>query len=259
MADPTPADEPYGRATDTPSGLSNADPIVSITPTPIDSEPILPDTPYHDDGEGVPRASEGLLTVQLLVLRYLQDHPADTVTSSRANAWTEAIDSQHAPSVQEVLRLCYYMRQLGIATFCQMRPDKKEIALYIVNAVNLTRRSDHCYWVQNFSTGAVGLPRNRLNDRSIHRLLREMLARMRERIVGAQWLHTQEVHQEEVLRIAEDLLGEATNLAVDRGAGARGEGDADLQAAIQASLELAVRGQAQAVGGCGEASGTQNA
>ncbi|OCL10780.1 hypothetical protein AOQ84DRAFT_374605 [Glonium stellatum] len=124
------------------------------------SIPILPSTPYQDDDSQVPR-STGFVTAQRRILEFQLRFPHRELTVGDARGFTSMI-SPHGfpsprppyPSVNEAIRMCYYMRELGYNTFVELKPAKKEVWLILRTRIILTQR-DQIYWVQNWESGVV--------------------------------------------------------------------------------------------------------
>ncbi|ORY01195.1 hypothetical protein BCR34DRAFT_100394 [Clohesyomyces aquaticus] len=128
----------------------------SSSPTLIDSAPFLPQTPYLDSAPTVPRPSDGLLSMQIRVLELLRLQAADSLTASHLAALTRDINPSVVPDPQEALRLCYYMRQLGIATYSRL--EEKQFRCFLANPNYRIRNdiNDVCYWNQEYN-GTVTL------------------------------------------------------------------------------------------------------
>ena len=119
--------------------------------------PVLGPTAYKDAEDKTPKSME-YLAVQGDVLEYMDYKAADELTADEAAAFVNKLAPPGKnPTVREVLRLCYYMREIGFSTYAQKGTKDSIMRFYVANP-NYNSRSpkhDALYWKQDYRTQAV--------------------------------------------------------------------------------------------------------
>jgi hypothetical protein len=121
-------------------------PVVTLVST-------LPPTTYKEQDDSKSSLNTlAYIRVQRALLRYLENHSADSLTPRQARKWTEEIDpaANKDPKTADALRLCYYMRSQGYDVFGLVKSGA--ILLY---CRILGGDQDVLYWKQNFATNQV--------------------------------------------------------------------------------------------------------
>lgn len=105
-------------------------------------------------------SSTWLTLCKVTVLRYLDSYASDQLTQAQAHLFTRAIDLLDGrPTIQEAIKLCYYMRSLGFDTYARILPTRNVVRLHVVvipemNEGEMVESQDKIYWVCIHSTTA---------------------------------------------------------------------------------------------------------
>lgn len=115
----------------------------------------LPETIYDEKKEAVCDNSLVYIKVQRRLLLYLSTQAADTLTAPLACQWTRESSEDTPARPKDALRLCYYMRSQGFATYAIVKNGY--IDLYLANQHTDMRgpHTDMLYWKQNLVTYSI--------------------------------------------------------------------------------------------------------
>ncbi|KAF1958264.1 hypothetical protein CC80DRAFT_27456 [Byssothecium circinans] len=109
---------------------------------------LLPPTQYKEKAEE--ERSDGYVSAQCAVLKFLEKNASDQLSPSLANKFTAAIDPKAGyPSAKEALRFCYYMRSQGFDTYARF-PKGKGMQFFVATAETRgVAARDNLYWRQD--------------------------------------------------------------------------------------------------------------